>query len=355
MDDRERDYFAEPPRFAPVLFDDEEDGSDVDGPLFGLGDPPDDAGGGDGQLLRVTMVVVVLGIMIAALLLPPISILDRTSEDGANAFAIRAREELPELPVGLVALSALYDIEVADPEAFTGSARLTVELAETTADARNLAFYSWQNGSWQRLSSALPVDGGDSAQGEVEVVPETIAVLRRESLARELALLVGPGEVPDVRAPANAVVSVLAAMPAILGGGEVSGAVELDTAALDAVRETAQERGYSVYLGVSSPAGPRSAVVDRVLANAALVEIHAQAIAAAAADVGSAGVHLDYAAVDPARRDAFTGFVQRLGSLLAESGRELAVSVPTLVDVDAGAYDWRGLPMGWLHFLCRRR
>ena len=343
MDERDRDYFADPPRFAPVLFGDDEDGGDGGEPPYGLGGPPDDGGAGDGQLLRVAAIVVGLGIVIAALLLPPISILDRTSGGDAEAFAIRARDELPEFPEGLSALSALYDIEVANPEAFAGSARLTVELAEPTEDARNLAFYSWRDGSWERLASATPVDGGNSAQGEVETVPETIAVLRREALARELALLVGPGEAPDASAPADAVVSVLAAMPATPQEGEAPGAVELDPEALDAAREAARGRGHAVYLGVSAPAGPRAAAVDRVLADTALVESHAQAIAAAAADVEAAGVHLDYGAVDPARRDAFTGFVQRLGSLLGESGRELAVGVPTPAGADGGAYDWRAL------------
>ena len=147
MDERDRDYFAEPPRFAPVLFGDEEDGADG-GERPRRGGPPDDGGAGDGQLLRVAAIVVGLGIVIAALLLPPVSILDRTSGGDTEEFAIRARDELPELPEGLIALSALYDIEVANPGAFAGSARLTVELAEPTEDARNLAFYSWRDGSW---------------------------------------------------------------------------------------------------------------------------------------------------------------------------------------------------------------
>ncbi len=125
--------------------------------------------------------------------------------------------------------------------------------------------------------------------------------------------------------------------------GEAPGALELAAEALDAAKEAALDRGYSIYLGVEAPAGPRAAAVDRVLADTALVESHAQAIAAAAADVDAAGVHLDYSAVDPARRDAFTGFAQRLGSLLGESGRALAVAVPSPVGPDSGAYDWRAL------------
>ena len=351
MDDRERDYFSEPPRFAPVLFgDEEEDGK----PPYGYGDGPDDEGGdGDGQMLRVAALVVGLAAVIAILLLPPVSILERTGGGESEAFAIRPREELPELPEGLIALSALYDIEVADPETFSGAARLTVQLSEPTADARNLALYTWRDGSWERLGSAIPIGDGSSALGEVPVVPETIAVLRRESLARELALVVGPGEQPDDGAPAGSVVSVRAASPETPETGGALGGIEFEAGALAAARAAAERRGDAVYVGVEAPAGPLSALVDRVLADAALVAVHAQEIAAVADAADAAGVHLDYRAVDPARRDAFTGLVQRLGSLLEDSGRELAVSVPMPLGSDTGAYDWRALASAasrlWVH------
>ncbi len=86
MDERDRDYFAEPPRFAPVLFGDEQEGGEDGEPPYGLGGPPDDGGATDGQLLRVAAIVVGLGIVIAALLLPPISILDRTSGGVLGSF-----------------------------------------------------------------------------------------------------------------------------------------------------------------------------------------------------------------------------------------------------------------------------
>ena len=83
-------------------------------------------------VLRIVGVLVVLGIVIAALLLPPISLLDRGGEEPAMGISTQARDDLPPLPGSLAARSALYDITTGDE--FTGPAALTVRLNEQ-ADA----------------------------------------------------------------------------------------------------------------------------------------------------------------------------------------------------------------------------
>ena len=324
---------SELPRFAPVI--DSDGGDNGDG---GFGAPDDfDI---DRGLLRLIGVIVVLGVVIAALVLPPISILERGG-GGSSSIVTKARDSLPEAPDGLVALSALYDIEV--PESLSGPATLTVNLAEEAPDATNLALYSFDGGAWRRLGAALVVDGGRAAEGQVDAVPQTIAVLRRVAQARSLALIVDAGERPDPAAGDASIVSVLAAGPALdglLDGDGAEGSLRVDAGALDAARAGSDA---ALYLGVTAPPGAAAETVDRILGAPALADAHIADIVAAAERERAAGVHVHYVAVDAARRDAFTAFVRKLGEALTTANMALAVSVPTPPGPDTGAYDWAPL------------
>ena len=191
----------DPDPFAPL---DEERGELA----YGFEDEPNDRG-----LLRVVGVIAVLGLVIAILILPPISLLDRGSGDTGAGITTSARDELPPLPAGLVARSELYDITVDDEIA--GPATLTVRLGDRAADGEHLSFYSFRDGEWSRLSSVSVIDDGRAAQGEVAAVPGNIAVLARTAFARSLGLIVEVGEAPDPAAvSAASIISVRAAAPA---------------------------------------------------------------------------------------------------------------------------------------------
>ena len=314
----------DPPLFPPVIFDD-----DTPGP----GGPLD----GDSGLLRVVGVIILLAIVIAVLVLPPISILDRGGDSNTSGIEIEARDELPGLPDGLVALSALYDITV--PDEFAGAATLTVKLAEPVAGAQNVAFYSFQDGDWRRLASADLVDGGRAAVGVVDVVPPTIAVLQRTTLARALGLIVDAEQTPDPLAAGGAIVSVTAAVPVLDLDDEEASSVALNAGALGA----ALAGGHTVYLGLRAGSGAEADAVDRILATPALIEAHVEAVVAAAMAEGAAGVHVDYVEVDAARRDPFTAFVTALSQHLRADGLGLVVSVSAPAAADSGAYDWAAL------------
>jgi len=336
----------DPPLFPPVFYDDEDEAerrpfrrparrsrSSRD-----RGDDSGERWGGDGDriLFRALAVVIGVAVLIAVFALPPISLLDRLDSGdgdapGPNEISATARDEMPDLPDGLVALSSLYDIRVG--ENLGGPFNLTVQLSSRVTDGANLAFYSYRDGSWQRLSSVTPVNDGNSAQGEVAEVPGNVAVLRRTTLASTLALVLGPGEAIDPAAPSAAEVSVLAARPSS------TGAIDLDSDALSAAREGADR---AVYLGVTAPVGPAAAAANDILGAQEAIDTHIEAIMQAVTDTQAAGVHIDYPAVDAARRDAFSGFVAALSGRLASGGRVLVVTVPAEAGLD-GAYDWAAL------------
>ena len=321
---------SELPRFAPVVDSDDDADGGRDGGDFDI----------DRGLLRVIGVIVLLAIVIAVLVLPPVSLLDR-GDGTSSSIVTRARESIPELPNGILALSALYDIEV--PVSLAGAATLTVKLSEQIGDIENLAFYTYRDDRWTRLASATAVDGGRAAQGELDAVPSTIAVLRRVAFARSLGLIVDAGEAPDPSASGAGIVSVLAAGPA-LEGDETAGSLSYDPAALGAARAGGSA---AVYLGLSAPAGAPAEAVDRMLGTPALSDAHVEDIVAAATRTEAAGVHVDYLSVDPARRTPFTSFVRNLAQALAAKSMGLVVGVPTPPSAASGsdghAYDWAAL------------
>jgi len=315
------------PRFAPVIFDDDERG----GPR---GQPPSSSDVDPG-LLRILGLVLGLAIVISLLVVPgsPLRVLG--GED-SNRITPRARDEMPPVPEGLVALSRLYDIGA--PEGLEGPWTLTVPLLEETSDPRNLAFYRYEDGEWTRIAAVSPVDGGDFARGDVDEIPKAIAVLRRTALARSLALIVGAGETPDPAGLNGAsIVSVLAASPARTEG---EGSLAREPDALAAAREATET---ALYLGVSARETPAIEALDLLLTDTVLAAEHIQAIMLAVQAEDAAGVHLDYPHVAAARREALTALVRDLASRLNDGGLGLVLSVPTPATDDPGAYDWPAL------------
>ena len=291
----------------------------------------------DRGLLRVIGVIAVLGIILAVLLLPPISLLNRGGEDAGAGISTSARDDLPPLPDGLAARSELYEITT-DGE-FTGPWALTVRLTEQADASEHLGFYTYEDGDWARVASISVIDDGRAAEGEVDQVPANIAVLARTSFARALALILEPGDVPDAAAlPASRIVSVRAATPSL---GEDGPGLYVPPGALTAARGATSRA--DVYLGVYATDGGTIGAVDTILAAPVLAEAHIDALLAAAEAASADGIHIEYTALDTARRSAFSDFITQLAERAAERDLGVVVSVPTPATTDFGAYDWAAL------------
>jgi hypothetical protein len=276
--------------FAPVIFDDDGRGA-TPPPPFGEYD--------DSGVLRVLGVIVLLAIVIAVLVLPPVSIFDGGSE-GDSGLSVDARDELPALPGGLSAVSQLYDLEPSDELTSDSLWTLTIKLSEATEAERNLAFYTHSNGEWLRLTSATLISGGTEAEAEVSGIPGNVAVLRRTAFERTLGLIVDAGEVPDPAGlESNPVVAVNAGRLEI--GDDGTAAVSVLPDAIDA----AAVSGGTVYLAVAvDPAA--QAALDQLLATEAGTVAHVGELAAAVRSVNADGLYLGYLDVEPTRRASFT-------------------------------------------------
>jgi hypothetical protein len=316
-------------QFAPVIFDDDQRQAV----------PPPFAEYDDSGVMRVLGVVVLLAIVIAALVLPPISLLDRGGEDSGGISA-SPRDEFPTLPAGVTAISRLYDLEVSDQLSETeGPWTLTIRLADVTTDQRNLALYTYGSSGWLRVESANITPDGVFAEAELPEIPANIAVLRRTAFDRTLGLIIPVGEVPDPDGLDQATVLVVTATS--LGLGE-DGAAALTTDPDVLAYTSADQRPAPVYLGVSVTPEAVEALNQLLGTEPALVA-HINELAAAAEEVDANGIYLAYLDVDRIREAAFTRLVTQLAARLSEDGRGLIVGVPAPATADTGAYDWATL------------
>lgn len=298
--------------------------------LFGdAGD--DDEGGGDTALLRVLGLSVALGVLIAILVLPPISILDR----GSEGVRTRERKQLPALPPGLVARSSLFDLDL--PAGVNGPVTITVRMNQVPADPAALSVFTYEDGRWVRLSPATALDSG-VAEATIDRVPGAVAVLERTAPARRLGLLLSAGQTPDPAAGTGGIVAVPGARPALDAEGNPT-VLEVNPVAVG----PALASGRTVYLGTLPPTEGSRSVLDALFGTPRLAELHAQRLVAAAVDVGADGVYVDYGPLDGALRGAMTKFVEQLATAARTRELGVIVAVPVADSANGGAYDWRAL------------
>ena len=339
---------GEPPRDGG-RGDREWDGSDFDDYGHNRGDRGGRGGRGSGDggsrrtgnyasdrgLLRILGLLGLLAVVVVALVLPysPLRIIGRGSSTstGTEGITASARDSMPALPNGFVALSKLYDVRV--PENAKGPWAIEVALTQQTNDARNIGFYAYDGSRWTRVAGVSLAANGSTVSGDVTSPPGSVAVLRRTGQAKTLALIVQAGDRLDTRG--IDATSVVAVMAASVG---TDGVLQATAGALQSVTSSAGKA--KVYLGISGGADGQAAVKN--LASAGAMTAQAEAMAVAAKGQGAAGVYLDYANLPGGQKDAFTSFVKTLRERLQKDQLGLIVGVPASGGAN-GAYDWTAL------------
>lgn len=276
--------------------------------------------------------IVVLGLILAILLLPPVSILSRgrSDEPPSGLVGARARAKLPNLPEGYEPLSRLYDLRV--PKNVRGPALVTVKLEAPTTDGRNLSLYSYRDGRWERVASATLVENGTAAQAEVAELPSSVAILRRVGVASQLA-----GWLPAKMQPyPDALVALSMLNP-------VDFAPNSDGSLIG--EPTPRPPGQFLVIPVIRVATVADLeAVNTILASAELRPKHVEQILRVVETHKYDGIEIDYRDINPARAQNFSAFLGVLGDQLHRGGRKLVVTAPLPVrrgtDWDTGAYDW---------------
>ncbi len=319
-----------------------------------FGAPPDDRGPFD-DLLRphstpgptvpgipgrgrvVLLAMLALGALLLVLVLPPISLLGRGGGGGSGStpnIKTTARKSMPQLPNGLEAVSAFYDVSVSGK--IEGPATITLQLPDTMTDGRNLSAYTQQKGAWQRLGDATLGPNGNVVEAKVNDIPANIVILRRGDSARQLiGYLPAGGQLSAPAAQDLSVVDPVDFSPQ--ADGSLSGGPT--TASLPA--------GLPVRPCIRASGSDGAAAVDAIMASPDLRASHVDAILAMVEAGHYDGVEIDYGSIDSLRKDAFSEFLSNLSDQLHLRKLTLTVTAPMPeqqgADWDTGAYDWTRL------------
>jgi hypothetical protein len=305
-------------------------------------------------------IIVVVGLFIAALFLPPFSIGERFSNrSGAPAEVEQVAEIAPAgnvlgagaaslalsrpadgvrlsglapahfaadpdwaaaaaaLPSHLVPQGDVYTISYSD-EPPQGSVSLSLETGLGENELATLDLYGWFGSRWLFMPSRA--DGQNSELFSVEgTMPHAFALMQTTYLSEPA---IGAELLPTQNLPT----AVLPLLTEVIAGtltlgpdGQLLGeAVSIPTG------------GYRQLLRVTNT----GAVVDQTTLAAFLADLDAQgrqieALVGMAVDGDFAGVNIDYQGVTAGQRNAFTGYVSRLGEALHARQLLLAVTLET--------------------------
>jgi hypothetical protein len=251
----------------------------------------------------------------------------------------------PDLPEGHALASRVYSLA----QGGTAPAALTLQvtaLDEIPPDAKQpLRLFQWNADTrrWEYLPDQTSLTPGVQSV-DVAVLPRCVALFRLPESARDVGLLVAPGQTYNpALTPAHVQIYPAGLRPTVSGALQGVLAAGIDAG-----------QGYDVLpliRNYDDPAVIDVATVQALLADPALRAEHARQIAAFALreDAGYVGVMLDYREIPADQRDSYTAFLRELADLLHSQDRVLVVALPAPVldaetqGFDGGAYDWAAI------------
>jgi len=272
----------------------------------------------------------ILAIVLFVLFASPFSIFGGGGDGDSDGTTLGAGDgRVPGVPDGFEALSIHFD-DLATNE--SGPYVLTMPLLQQVSDGRNLGLYTFEDGRWKRVSSAILVSNGTAASGEVDEMPSNLAVLRLLSSAVQISGWLPAGAQADPDA-----LSVLTTV-------NPAGFAPTLEGALTGTASSIEGASGNVVPTVRAATPEADGAVDAILASPALLDEHVTALVQLSLQNGNAGVDIDYARVSPARKADFTAFITVLAGQLHQANRTLSVTLPAPtrsgVSWDTGAYDW---------------
>jgi spore germination protein YaaH len=336
---------------------------------------------------KVVSYVLIPLLIIAALLIPPISGLERilgaghtliameggavVDPDGAQLMfpsegliePIRVRlEAIPRvsflegsagkqwlraaeaLPTWLIPKSPLYTVSLRGqaPQATTFSS----PIPNDSEPYETLDLYTWNAaaGEWEWLPSQI-IGEDEAIEGQWDKIPGSIVVMQTNPLALSVAADLPAG----LNAPAEAdnALTEIHAFGLTLGG---DGAIEGDQSALPQAGGGTSYSVWPIVRNWDDSGIVRTDLVNNLLITPDAWDVHFAAIEALVAGRLYAGIDLDYRGIEPALRADYVNFLSQLADRLHGQGKLLAVRVEAPVQVSADrwdtyGYDWNGLSL----------
>jgi hypothetical protein len=323
---------------------------------------------------------VIAVLVIAGLLLPPISLFDRMFKpcgelavggdaqsaqhpDGLAVLPARAEQAYrltlsaisqadfksgaagetliaarDALSVNLMLVSPVYQIEACGDE--PQPATLSVAVPPGAQPENTLDLYAWdsEQRQWSWIGSSHDVTHG-AVLATTDALPEAVALMQTTSVSPAIGIEVAPGEKisGDVSGIAGEIypTGLVIAPDGSLGG---------DRASLPEASSPAQV-AYPIVRNYLAGGRPNPDLVRGVLDVAEARQAHIDTLTALAVEDDYAGVMLDYQGLIETDREAYADFVSDLAPALHAQDRQLAVVLPEPLFTPEGmadttGYDW---------------
>lgn len=304
--------------------------------------------------LLIVGFVVVVGLIIAGLLLPPISLLDRLSGGSSEVIDtgrtetidLTAPETVPETAVPNETTLA----PVADGPALPATVTAVSDVLRVTyganltpisiplpagADANQLDLYGWDGAAWRFLPSQVS-GGAVTLMGDHQ--PEAVALV--QPAAGSASLIIGAELLPTQELPLETLPllnEVSAGTLTLMANGMLNGeVVDLPTGPY---RQFLRATNTGFIIDTES--------LTQLMDLTALQASHVDDLVGRAVSGGYAGITLDYQGANMAQKAAFSQFVANLAEALHAQSLELAVVLAapasTAAGWDMGGQDWAAL------------
>jgi len=250
------------------------------------------------------------------------------------------KEAAEALPSTLHVRSPIYEIGIKGST--PGDVVLTVPIPNNAEPYETLSLYTWNGEQWEFVPSQLVIED-DLLESRLDHVPQIVAAFqstpRPAQVSAELPEYVS---LPDLGDQALAELNPL---------GYYLGSNNDIEGSLPSLPDTQGQESFRVLPTLrnwTDDGVVRSDLVDNMLAVPESRDAHVQAIVDLVVREMYAGIDLDYRGITPDLRAEFTDFSQKLADALHANGKRFTLHVEAPVQIaqdrwETGAYDWKAL------------
>jgi len=260
--------------------------------------------------------------------------------EGSAGGALRAAVEPEALPANLTVKSPYYEISTRGKT--THPVTIDVLVPNDAEPWQTLDLYTWDGEAWRFVGGELHTEeaGQEYLRAIVDEVPTSLVVMQAGPVAPAVSTYVEAGDGPIT--PIAGVVDEVNPTGLLLGTmGGFAG---------ELVDPGAPGEGGAVVPSLRNwapGADPNRGLLYDVLAMPKVQEDHIAGIVQSSADAGFAGIEIDYRGILPEDRDAYTAFIAALADGLHAQGLRLSIALTPVETSDGGwdegSYDWGAL------------
>jgi len=217
----------------------------------------------------------------------------------------------------------------------TGPVTIEVAIPDDAEPWETLDLYTWTGEAWEWIGGTLDLER-EVLVAQVDELPPSVVMMQTLPVVPAVGAVVSGDEASSL--PEEFTEALLPGLYLGTDGtvlGEVPTIEGVDAEPVFLLRNWQED------------APPNTALLSDLLSDPAVQQAHIEAVVTKATDGGAAGVALDYRGVVSEQREAFSAFVAALAEALHAQSVRLEVIVPAATAGEAGwetgGYDWAAL------------